>query len=546
MPRTLSELTFDDTFVRTLPGEVPPPALARRSRDVPHAAWAAVDPTPVPAPRLLAYSPEAAALLGLEGTPDPGEAAAVLSGNRLLPGMRPYAARYGGHQFGHWAGQLGDGRAITLGEVVAAGGPGTPGGQRWEVQLKGAGPTAFSRRSDGRAVLRSSLREFLCSEAMFHLGVPTTRALALVDTGEPVVRDMFYDGHPRAEPGAIVTRLAPTFVRLGHFEILAERGEHTLGRTLAGWLLTHHFPELGTVCTDDALVGLFETTVARTARMVSDWMHVGFVHGVMNTDNLSVLGLTIDYGPYGFTDVYDPDFTPNTTDFQSRRYRYGHQPAVAHWNLYRFAMALAPLLTDPGRLEPGLSGFVTHFEDHWRARMARRLGLTLDWTDPGDAALVKDLLALLTAVETDPAIFFRRLIDATATPAGRTGDAERVRLFDPAYYDPSARPADDGDVRARLQGFLDRHRARFDDPRETTPADVRRAGMRAASPAVLPRNYLAQEAIDAAERGDLQPLERLLDVCRRPYEDPADARYAARRPEWARDKAGCSALSCSS
>jgi uncharacterized protein YdiU (UPF0061 family) len=219
---------------------------------------------------------------------------------------------------------------------------------------------------------------------------------------------------------------------------------------------------------------------------------------------------------------------------------------VAHWNLYRYAVALAPLIADPARLEAGLAGFVGLFEGHWRARMGRRLGLTLDWETPADVSLVTELLAMLGHVETDPFIFFRRLADATETAATPDADAAWVRLFDPAYYDPSARPGDDADVRARLVAWLRRHRARFDDPRESRPAEERRAEMRAASPAVVPRNYLAQEAIDAAEAGDPGPLERLLAACRRPYEEPTDARYTARRPEWARDKAGCSALSCSS
>jgi uncharacterized protein YdiU (UPF0061 family) len=459
----------------------------------------------------------------------------VLGGNRLVPGMRPYAACYGGHQFGHWAGQLGDGRAITLGETLG------PDAQRWEVQLKGAGPTAFSRRSDGRAVLRSSLREFLCSEAMFHLGVPTTRALALTLTGDAVVRDMFYDGHPQAEPGAIVTRLAPCFVRLGHFEIFASRGETAPAQALLGWLLAHHFPELGPP-SDDAVVGLFATVAERTARMIADWMHVGFVHGVMNTDNLSVLGVTIDYGPYGFLDTYDPDFTPNTTDFQGRRYRYAHQPGIGQWNLYRFAMALSPLLSAPQRLEAPLAAYVEHFETHWRERMARRLGVALT---PADTPFLNEMNAALGAVETDPTLFFRRLIDLAALPPGLTGEAALVAPLAECFYDAARSPAADGDLRGRWVRWLRDWRARFDaDPR---PAETRRAEMAAASPAVIPRNWLAQEAIDAAEDGDFAPLERLMDAVRRPYEETsANAHFRQRRPEWARDKAGCSALSCSS
>ena len=288
------------------------------------------------APRLIAHSREVASLLGI----DPADVASpafaqVFGGNALLEGMQPYAANYGGHQFGHWAGQLGDGRAITLGEVINA------AGERWELQLKGAGPTPYSRTADGRAVLRSSVREFLCSEAMHHLGVPTTRALSLVTTGEQVVRDMFYDGNPEPEPGAIVCRVAPSFIRFGNFELPAARGDVALLTRLVDFTIQRDFPELVSGTRDGAADRLSEALRAewfgqvceRTARMVAHWMRVGFVHGVMNTDNMSILGLTIDYGPYGWIDDFDPDWTPNTTDAAGRRYRFGQQPQVAYWNL---------------------------------------------------------------------------------------------------------------------------------------------------------------------------------------------------------------------
>jgi uncharacterized protein YdiU (UPF0061 family) len=265
--------------------------------------------------------------------------------------MRPYAARYGGHQFGVWAGQLGDGRAITLGELMPR------PGERWELQLKGAGRTPYSRTADGRAVLRSSVREFLCSEAMHFLGVPTTRALSLVATGDIVVRDMFYDGNPMPEPGAVVCRVAPSFVRFGNFEIHASRGENELLQRLADYIITEHFKELGPP-TPEVYKLWFEEVCRRTGVMIAHWMRVGFVHGVMNTDNMSILGLTIDYGPYGWLEGYDPAWTPNTTDLPGRRYAYGRQPDVAAWNLARLANALGPLIEDvPAR---GLCGYVHH------------------------------------------------------------------------------------------------------------------------------------------------------------------------------------------
>lgn len=301
----LCDLAFDDHVVRSLPAD---PSTVNRPRQVRDACYSVVEPTPVRAPRLLAWSDEMGNLLGISRPATvTSPAVEVLAGNRLLPGMRPFATCYGGHQFGQWAGQLGDGRAISLAEVVSR------TGQRWELQLKGAGPTPYSRCADGRAVLRSSLREFLCSEAMHHLGIPTTRALSLVTTGEPVLRDMFYDGHPQDEPGAIVCRVAPSFVRLGNFELFASRSEVETLRRLADYVMATHFPELG-LPSPASYAAWFAEVCRRTAILMAHWMRVGFVHGVMNTDNLSILGLTIDYGPYGWLEPYDPSWTPNTTD----------------------------------------------------------------------------------------------------------------------------------------------------------------------------------------------------------------------------------------
>ncbi len=300
----MEQLRWVDRVVTELPGD---PRTEIHPRQVPGVAWSPVRPTPVAAPTLLAWSSEVAVPLGLPATPDTAEAAQLaqaLSGNVVVDGMTPRADRYGGHQFGTWAGQLGDGRAIAVGEVVDA------RGDHQTLQLKGAGPTPYSRAGDGRAVLRSSVREFLCSEAMHHLGVPTTRALSLVTTGDDVVRDMFYDGHPAPEPGAIVCRVAPSFTRFGTFELPASLGEEALLRELVDFTLRHDFPHLGEPTSDqhrrELLVELFEEVCQRTASLVIDWMRVGFVHGVMNTDNLSILGLTIDYGPYGWLEPYDP------------------------------------------------------------------------------------------------------------------------------------------------------------------------------------------------------------------------------------------------
>jgi uncharacterized protein YdiU (UPF0061 family) len=364
-------LDFDNLFVRDLPGD---PEALNVPRQVFGACWSPVDPTPVAAPRLLAYSREVAAALDLDEQAMAAPALlAALAGNALLPGMVSYASCYGGHQFGQWAGQLGDGRAILLGEAI------NRAGQRFELQLKGAGPTPYSRRADGRAVLRSSIREFLCSEAMHHLGVPTTRALSLVDHRRIVVRDMFYDGHPVAEPGAIVCRVAPSFTRFGHFELPAARGERALLQRLVEFTIARDFPELALNPAHD-LAAWFGEICERTARLMVHWMRVGFVHGVMNTDNMSILGLTIDYGPYGWVDNFDPGWTPNTTDASSRRYCFARQPAIARWNLERLADALALLTPKPDALREALERYDEVYSTEFCTAFAAKLGLRHGFT----------------------------------------------------------------------------------------------------------------------------------------------------------------------
>jgi uncharacterized protein YdiU (UPF0061 family) len=517
------DFRFDNAFVRELPGD---PEAGPRVRQVEGALWSRVEPTPVMAPRLLAYSPEMARILGL-GEVDvlSPEFARVFGGNALLAGMEPYAANYGGHQFGHWAGQLGDGRAITLGETINA------AGERWELQLKGAGLTPYSRTADGRAVLRSSIREFLCSEAMHHLGVPTTRALSLVGTGEAVVRDMFYDGHPKAEPGAIVCRVAPSFLRFGNFELPYSRGDLLLLRQLVEFCIRRDFPELEGE--GEALYGQwFGEVCARTAVMIAHWMRVGFVHGVMNTDNMSILGLTIDYGPYGWIDNYDPDWTPNTTDAQGRRYRFGWQPKVAYWNLMRLAQAISPLFEDAQRLNTGLQRYADVYTREDRDNIARKLGLA-DCRDE-DVELVQELHALLTDAEVDMTLFFRSLAEVDV-------QAPSLAPLAHAFYGDDRREAAAQAFNAWLARYATRVRADAQDPA------ARRARMNAANPKFVLRNYLAQQAIDRAEQGDASGVQELLDVMRHPYEEqPGREAFAQKRPDWARDRAGCSMLSCSS
>lgn len=537
MTTKLSELQFDNRFTDELPAD---PIAANQRRKV-REAYSRVCPTPVAKPTLIAYSREVAELIGLSDI-DPHEFAEVLGGNRVLEAMDPFAMCYGGHQFGNWAGQLGDGRAINLGEVLTA------EGKRWTLQLKGAGPTPFSRTADGLAVLRSSVREFLCSEAMFHLGVPTTRALSLVGTGEQVERDMFYDGNPKLEPGAVVCRVAPSFVRFGNFELPTSRRNVTLLKELVDFTIRNDYPELlpdaSRPIEQETYATWFAEVCRRTADMVVHWMRVGFVHGVMNTDNMSILGLTIDYGPYGWLEGFDPGWTPNTTDAGGRRYRFGNQPQIASWNLSKLANALVPLLgTEPSddwiaNLESGMEIYAEAFNTGWNAMMASKLGLP-EYHAASDDSLFEGLLALLQMVETDMTLFYRRLARVPAKPAG---DRDWFHHLEDAYYQASQ--LDDGYFQA-ADAWVAAYRQRL--TAGCLSDDLRQEQMDRVNPKYVLRNYLAQLAIDKAEAGDYSLVNELLDVLRRPYdEQPDNEPHAGKRPEWARHRAGCSMLSCSS
>lgn len=518
---------FSQEFSNRLVGSLPADPLAnnRRSRAVRGAAFSWIEPEAVANPSLLDWAGDVADLLGLPKTPDPSLAAEVFSGNKLWPGMKPHALCYGGHQFGIWADQLGDGRAICLGEV-----PG-PDGEHWEVQLKGAGKTPYSRFADGRAVLRSSIREYVCSEAMHHLGVPTTRALCLVGTGEGVVRDMFYNGQSKAEPGAIVTRVAPSFLRFGSLEMPAFRQDSKLLQQTLDFVLRHYYPHLGEP-SKDSYLAWYDEICQRTCDLIVHWMRVGFVHGVMNTDNLSLLGLTLDYGPYGWLDSWNPEFTPNTSDAQGR-YSYANQPHCAAWNLACLGNSLAFLMGNPRPITDILHRFQPRYEEAYQLMMADKLGL------PPDSAHLSDLMARLkqgwALVETDYTLFFRALMALEP----ESSVSQLCQSLDCFYRELEA------DDRQYWERWLGDYLAAVKEADE--PVEARQQRMAAANPLFIPRNFLVQEVIQAAEAGDFDLLHRIMDRLKSPYQSsPEDDTWVRKRPDWALRTAGCSALSCSS
>ena len=532
----LDSLVFENRFVQALPAD---PQKMNLTRPVHEACFSWVQPDPVRAPELIAHSKEVADMLGLgDETLQSQRFADVFTGNEVLEHMLPFAMAYGGHQFGSWAGQLGDGRAINLGEVRTA------SGELLTLQLKGAGPTPYSRTADGRAVLRSSVREFLCSEAMFHLGVPTTRALSLTLSGEAVMRDMFYDGHPKDELGAVVCRVAPSFVRFGSFQLPASRGELDVLRALADHTIQSDFPHL---LTDDeepsaeTYAAWFREVGDRTADMIVNWMRVGFVHGVMNTDNMSILGQTIDYGPYGWLENYDSGWTPNTTDAGRARYAFGQQPQIAFWNLVQLGNALVPLVEEVAPLQEIIESYQEKYDQKWRVMMGAKLGLPTLEGEEGKA-LGEDLLSLLGEVETDMTIFFRQLAKVEIGAAASGLSLESLEPLDAAFYIPQTISEAH---RMSLLVWAKRYQLALESAGITQPD--RAQTMNATNPKYVLRNYLAQLAIDKSEQGDHSMIAELLELLRNPFdEQPEFEHYAALRPDWARDRPGCSMLSCSS
>ncbi len=453
-------------------------------------------PTPLPQPYLVSFNPNAAHLIDMDST----EAACAdfvehFIGNRLLPGSEPLAMLYAGHQFGHFVPQLGDGRAILLGEIRNG------AGELWDVQLKGAGITPYSRQGDGRAVLRSSIREYLGSEAMHGLGILTSRALCIVGSDEEVYRE-------RIESAAVLTRLSPSHVRFGSFEVFFHRGQHDHIATLADYVIARHFPEL--VDAQDKYPQFLTQVTRRTARLMAEWQAVGFSHGVMNTDNMSILGVTFDYGPFGFMESYDPGYICNHSDSRGR-YAFDQQPQVGLWNLSCLALALSPLIPEASAMTI-LDDYAPAFYERYTGLMGAKLGLSDATQD--DIPLISALLDLMQASQLDYTNFFRSLGNFNSAP-----DANNSRLRD-QFIDRAAFDAWSATYRSRLQ-------------RQPDADSERKARMDRINPKYILRNYLAQAAIEKAEKErDYSEIERLLNLLGRPFDDqPGMESYAAPPPE---------------
>lgn len=488
--RTLEQLAFDNTYAR-LP-------------DVFHSK---LDPTPFSdPPYLVSFNPAAAALIDLDpAEADRSEFAAGFGGSLLLPGSEPLAMLYSGHQFGVYVSRLGDGRAILLGEVR------NDAGQKWDLHLKGAGLTPYSRDGDGRAVLRSSIREYLCSEAMHGLGIPTTRALCVVGSDERVYRET-------TESGAMLLRLAPTHVRFGSFETFYYRGQYGHLAHLADFVIEHLFPHLASV--SDKYVRFFEEVVTRTAELIAKWQAVGWAHGVMNSDNMSIVGITLDYGPFGFMDDYDPGFICNHSDHHGR-YAFDQQPTIALWNLGCLAQALLPLAAMEG-LKAALDTFEPSFARHYRELMGAKLGF--EQQRPEDEEVAKDFLSLLQISRADYTIVFRSLAEFN-TQAGSTNEALRDWFVDRDAFDAWA---------LRYRERLLAEGSRDED---------RKRRMNRVNPKFVLRNYLAQQAIDQAQRKDFSVIDCLLALLADPYaEHPGMEAYATAPPNWGKHLV----VSCSS
>ena len=518
----LKYIKLQNSFTEDLPADK---LKTNEIRQVYEACYSYVRPQIPKGPELIHVSDDLADILGIDDSSS-DSFLNVVSGKEIIDNSMPYAMCYGGHQFGNWAGQLGDGRAINLAEVETENG-------RWVLQLKGAGETPYSRTADGLAVLRSSIREYLCSEAMHYLGVASTRALSIALSGQEVLRDVLYDGHSAYEKGAVVCRVAPSFIRFGNFEIFSARDDYSTLEKLTNHTIKHHFPELGPP-SKQTYLEFFKSVCDKTKAMILNWQRVGFVHGVMNTDNMSILGLTIDYGPYGWLEDYDPGWTPNTTDVQHKRYRFGNQSSVALWNLTRLANALYPLIEDADTLTEVLTTYRDEYKFEYLKMMGSKIGLEI-W-EKEDEKLIENLTDNLRKSEVDMTILFRSLSKFNTDKPD-----SHLTLIKSASYLSS----EDFEIHCKnWKNWLTQYAKRLEIEVDYKGRAER---MNQINPKYVLRNYMAQLAIDEAEKGKFELVNELYNLLKRPYdEQPKLERWFAKRPDWAKERVGCSMLSCSS
>uniref|UniRef100_A0A494G9K3 Selenoprotein O n=1 Tax=Solanum lycopersicum TaxID=4081 RepID=A0A494G9K3_SOLLC len=491
-------------FIKKFPGDFSGNTM---QRNTPKVLFSTVSPAGFDLPTLITFNEKLSEEIGLGKYEE--KDLDFLVGNKLPVNIKTYSTAYAGHQFGNWAGQLGDGRAILAGEIT------NNLGQKNEIQWKGAGATPYSRHADGRAVLRSSVREYLMSEAMHHLGIPTTRALSLAFTGEEVVRDIMYNGNPQNEKGAVVIRTAESFLRFGHFELMSAQREYTTLKELTDFTIENYFKEI--------------QSEEKTADLMVEWYRVGFVHGVMNTDNMSVVGLTIDYGPYSMMDEYSLNFTPNTTDLPGRRYAFGKQAQVSQWNLWQLANALHPLIKDEKFLEDILNDYGSYFWESHDRMLCRKFGF--DQLLTNDEKFFTNWQSLMQDLQLDYTLFFDEL--------EKYDDQKDLRL---QFENVSYTFLNDEKI-SRLDNFIKEYKPRLE--KNIISREKSLEIMHKTNPKFVLRNYLLYQCIEEINDGKTDMLHKLTHALENPYHT-IYPEFSAKRPSGYDDVSGCSMLSCSS
>ncbi|MCY0975960.1 YdiU family protein [Chryseobacterium wangxinyae] len=503
-------------FINIFPGDLSKNPI---QRNTPKVLFSTIDPVGFDHPELIVFNEKLSEEIGLGKLNDDES---FLVGNNLPENIKTYATAYAGHQFGNWAGQLGDGRAILAGEII------NENGKKTELQWKGAGATPYSRHADGRAVLRSSVREYLMSEAMYHLGIPTTRGLSLSFTGENVVRDMMYSGNPQEEKGAVVVRTAESFLRFGHFELMSAQKEIDTLKKLADFTVENYFPEI-TSQGEQKYKDFFQAICTKTADLMVEWFRVGFVHGVMNTDNMSILGLTIDYGPFSMMDEYDLNFTPNSTDLPGRRYAFGKQGQISQWNLWQLANALFALIKDEKFLEETLNSYGTYFWEAHDKMLCKKFGF--DDLKDTDEEFFSNWQGLMQELHLDHTLFFGLLEKITS-----------ITDIKNEFQNISYSILDDIKLK-KLENFIQVYKNRLDENSISKDESINL--MKKTNPKFLLRNYLLFECIEEINEGKTEMLEKLTRALENPYEE-IYPEFSVKRPANYDDISGCSMLSCSS